>query len=491
MTTSTPKQIILNIPQEKEVPNEWFGLSPEECYLILTFGCELVRNCKQSLTAFAQKVIYDDLQKEFSEKIRKLELEITIEKEMAQRHKEEERKMLEREIDKALKYKIEVYEKLCASKDVELKHMSELWMTREREMVALKEAVLTKELEMNQIINNNVNERLRMEQEKQSEKMRDVLVKNNDILENIKTVIAAPAQTKSSVAIGTIGEKLFGELAEKAFANFDGFELMDVHKQKQKGDWHLVFKEFTIMVDAKMYKRKVDSTQREKIKNDLRKNEHIHFAWLVSLNTKIDKYDHAAFCFDWISNTQCVVYVNHLFENTDNIQMDMLKTMYYLCRDHYHRLIIGENDQIEISKLRETHFRLKDKIQMLRNRTKEIKASINALKNLHDGLEKDILNLLNEETNTAIHKYYDKVVDWWGGNIVACEDGKLKSTNVWMKFKRENGELVKDMTSDEFKDIICAYVPEHNIVKSKSKSGAIEICGVQWLVPGAENENGE
>ena len=35
------------------------------------------------------------------------------------------------------------------------------------------------------------------------------------------------------------------------------------------------------MVDAKAYKRNVDSPQIDKIKSDLRRNNHIHFAWLV------------------------------------------------------------------------------------------------------------------------------------------------------------------------------------------------------------------
>ena len=65
------------------------------------------------------------------------------------------------------------------------------------------------------------------------------------------------------------------------------FEIIDKHKQSGQGDFHLRFEEFDILVDAKNYKNKVPNEQREKIKKDLQKNEHLQFGWLVSL---IDKY---------------------------------------------------------------------------------------------------------------------------------------------------------------------------------------------------------
>jgi hypothetical protein len=95
---------------------------------------------------------------------------------------------------------------------------------------------------------------------------------------------------KSTSHKGSDGEKQFEDYAN-TFIDFKGFELIDKHTQGGDGDFHMRFEEFDVLVDAKNYKKKVPIDQREKIKNDLIKNEHIPFAWLVSLNTTIDKFD--------------------------------------------------------------------------------------------------------------------------------------------------------------------------------------------------------
>ena len=111
---------------------------------------------------------------------------------------------------------------------------------------------------------------------------------------------------------------------------------------------------------------------------------------------------------------------------------------------------------------------------------KEIKVSINGLKNLHDGLENDIINLLSEDSNNIINKYYDKVMEWWGKNIINKDDSKLKSTNIWTRFKKDNDDIVKELDANTFKDILCAFLPENDIIKAKGKSGALEINNIDW-----------
>ena len=73
----------------------------------------------------------------------------------------------------------------------------------------------------------------------------------------------------------------------------------------------------------------------------MKKNEHIHFAWLVSLNTNIDKRDNGIFVFEWISEKQCIVHINNLLslEEPKNI----LKTIYYLCKIIYKCKNLCEN----------------------------------------------------------------------------------------------------------------------------------------------------
>jgi hypothetical protein len=478
------KEIVLHVPINTIIPEDLHLLTPDENSILFSLGYETLQNGKRLLSSISQKDIYNLLNKQFCEKIQKLEFDCAVEKEIIQRYKNEETQRIDDEINKALKHKLESYEKLNQSKDMELKNMNELLLNREKDLFQLKENIRSKELEVNNIIENTVNERIRNEREKHNEFFKDVINKNTSLLENLK-----PNNIKTSTEIGIIGEQIFGEIVQKTFIDFENFELLDVHKQKQKGDYHLLFKDFTILVDAKMYKRKVDITQREKIKNDLKKNEHIHFAWLVSLNTKIDKFDNATFFFDWISNSQCIIYINNLLSiSSPEQQNDLLKTIYFLCKDHYFRIINNETDQNEINKIKENHFILKDKINALKKRTKEIKLTINGLKNLHDVLENDIVNLLNDDTNHFINKYYDFVLNWWNKNITHNTGTNIKSTVIWNKFKKENEDLVKELNVDDFKDILCAFIPANDIIKTKNKTGAIDIHNIKWIDISTVNE---
>jgi hypothetical protein len=85
-----------------------------------------------------------------------------------------------------------------------------------------------------------------------------------------------------------------------------------MHSVAGQGDFHLKFKGFTVLADSKLYSNKVNSTSRDKIKRDLKKNEHIQFAWLVSLDTTIDKFDKAPFMFEWLTERNaCVISMNY------------------------------------------------------------------------------------------------------------------------------------------------------------------------------------
>lgn len=462
--------------------SELSAFSPEENYIILKTGIESLKMSRQLIKETTYSDIYKNISAEFLSRyedskieIEKKNLELLVEKEIMGKYKEEESIRLEEEINKMIKYKMDSYEMLHATHNDNIQNLNLVLMSREKELIRVKEEMRMKELEINTLIYTEVNNKMKQERDKQNEILGEVLTKNKVLLENI----SQQNGTKTSTEIGIIGEKIFGEIAEKTFQDFDGFELLDVHKQTHKGDWHINIKDLTIMVDAKSYKRKVDITQREKLKNDLRQNQHIHFAWLVSLNTKIDKQDNGMFVFEWISEKQCIVYINNLLSVEDPYLI--LKTIYYLCKDNYNRIVSSTLDTIEITRMREHHHMLNDKITILRKRVKEIKISINGLLNLHDNLENDIVNLLNSESNNFMNKYYDLVVKWWSINIVTKDGSRLKSTAIWTKFKKDHEDIVKDLEVNTFKEIICAFLPENDITKPKNKMGALDINNIGWI----------
>ena len=40
---------------------------------------------------------------------------------------------------------------------------------------------------------------------------------------------------------------------------------------------------------------------------------------------------------------------------------------------------------------------------------------------------------------------------------------------------------MKELDVNTFKEIICAFISENNIIKSKNKSGALEINNIDWI----------
>lgn len=467
------KEIRITIPNNKNLPDEIHQFSADENYIMLKIGSDCLMEGKRGLMNISHTEISNKLQDTFKKETEKIELELVVAREMMKNYRAEEGVRLETEANKILKYKLESYEKLYSAKDKDIKNLNDVLITREKELIQIKENMRSKELDTNNFIDKKVNEQLKQERERHTELMKDTLSKNTLLLENI----SVNSGTKTSSEIGTIGEKAFADIAEKTFIDFEGFELLDVHKQPHKGDYHLVFKDLTIMIDAKLYKKKVDSTQRDKIKNDMKNNQQIHFAWLVSLNTKIDKFDNAPFLFEWISNDQCIVYINQLMSVED--QSGLLKAIYFICRDNFNRIINTETDSHEITKMRENQFALKDKIDVLKKRVKEMKVAMNGIKNIHDLIENDLVNLLNIESNSVVNKYYELIVQWWSHNITTEPNAKLKSTTIWSKFKKDNEEIVKDLDANTFKDILCLFVPENDITKTKGKGGALEIDNVK------------
>ena len=93
-------------------------------------------------------------------------------------------------------------------------------------------------------------------------------IKYNTIVESKDKVIDSLSSTyeklyttiqshKSTSHKGKEGEKLFEYYAEDTFRDFKGYNLIDKHTQGGAGDFHMLFEEFDVLVDAKNYKKKV------------------------------------------------------------------------------------------------------------------------------------------------------------------------------------------------------------------------------------------
>jgi hypothetical protein len=398
-------------------------------------------------------------------------------------------------MNEIVKHKME-QEKTSLEKELNEKNrvietMSERWSNQEqnyrRQMEHLTEKIswLQKANDV-EIDNKWLKEKEKYIQELENEKNKYILLLNEKqtkvekITEKYEEILLC--SNKSTVHKGAEGEKKFETFAD-TFKDFKGFELKDKHTQSGSGDFHLQFEEFSVLVDAKNYKKKVPIEQREKIKNDLLKNDHIHFGWLVSLNTSIDKFDRAPVMYEWINTKQCLVHINQLLSFEDPSKI--LRIVWFTCKELY-KLIEDVNvDEEEIVKIKEQRFVFLDKIKALRKSIREINTAFNSTKNMIQLMDDQLKEILGAETTEIVDSGFALFADWWCENVEQVEEEvETNSTELWYHFRQKNKDVLKefDITTEKFKQYINTKVPLHNIVKkNKNPNSAFIIKGIRLL----------
>ena len=439
------KVIQITIPSESSLPDIINTFSPEENYLMLKIGSNCLMEGRKVVAGLTQKEIYQKIKNESKDEIQKLELNILLEKEMTKKMEERITKMYDCQIEK-LQKQCELLSNQLKAYEIGNKDLIKTEVDKAREKYDL----------------------LLEQKDKQMDKMND----------NYEKILVQ--SHKSTSHKGSDGEKTFSEYAE-TFVDFKGFEIIDKHTQGGEGDFHLHFEDFDVLADAKNYKKKVPVDQREKIKKDLLKNEHLHFAWLVSLNTSIEKYDKAPIMYEWINTTQCVVYINNLssFEDPKKI----LRIVWFTCKELYKLIEDVDQDENELTDLREKNFKLMDKVKNIRKTIREINTSMNATRNLIQVMDDELRGILEAETNEIVTSNISLFDDWWEVNIeVVNEEFIVSSTDLWTKFKQENKLMINEMniSGDKFKQYIKSKVPLSSIIlRSKNSNSAFDIKGLK------------
>ena len=437
------KIIKLTIPEESILNIEDF--SPEENYLMLKIGSQCLLEGRKAVSNFTQNEIHQKIKNESKEEIQRLEMNILVEKEL--RTKMEER--------------------ISAMYDTQVSQMK-------KQIELLSTQIKTYELENKDLVKKEV--------DKAKEKF-DLLLQEKDRQNQLNREVfdkAIQLTHKSTSHKGSEGEKTFSEYAE-TFQDFKGFDIIDKHTQGGQGDFHLHFEEFDVLVDAKNYKKKVPVDQREKIKKDLLKNEHLHFAWLVSLNTSIEKYDKAPIMYEWVNTTQCIVHINNLssFEDPKKI----LRIVWFTCKELYKFIEDVNFDETEVTELREKNFKMMDKVRNIRKTIREINTSMNATRNLIQVMDDELKGILESETSEIVASNFSLFDDWWELNLEVTNDESLiASTDLWTRFKQENKLMISEMniTGDKFKQYIKTKVPLSSIIlRNKNANSAFDVKGLK------------
>jgi hypothetical protein len=442
------KIINITVPGDAIIPDVLTTFSPEENYMMLKIGSETLSEGRKVVANLTSDEIFKKVRTDFDKEIEKLNVEITTEKKTSLMMNEKLTRMYETQLEQ-LNKKFE-------------NALSQIEIYKQGNSVSLNEE-LTKVKEKY--------DSLYREKEKQVERMTD----------NYEKMLVQ--SHKSTSHKGSEGEKQFEDYAN-TFIDFKGFKIIDKHTQGGEGDFHLHFEEFDVLADAKNYKKKVPVDQREKIKKDLIKNEHIHFGWLVSLNTSIDKFDRAPIMYEWINTTQCLVYINNLSSFEDPAKI--LRIVWFTCKELYKMIEDVNYDEEELIQLKDDKFKMMDKIRNLRKNIREINTSINTTKNLIQVMDDELKGMLENETNELVNSNISLFDDWWEENIeITSEEIQTSSTDLWTKFKQDNKLLINEMniTGDNFKQYLKSKVPMSGIIlRNKNANSAFDVKGIQLKV---------
>lgn len=468
----------ISIPNNKIIPNIISTFTSEENYIMLQIGSNAITEARKSVISLSNKKISE----EYKVKINELENEINNEKQLALRLNERMMSNYEEKINK-LNEKIKKMTNEILEKNKEPEEM----MNEEIEKIKNKYEILfeEKKKELEYKFNSDI-QQIKYKNELLIEEKEKIKYKCNSLLEEKEKQIISLRDTfdralsqinnssSSTVAKGKKGESTFYDLAN-TFKDFNEFRIQDKHSEAGSGDFHLHFEKFDVLVDAKNYKDAVNKTQKDKIRKDLIRNEHINIAWLVSLNTRIIGHDRLPIMYEFINTRQCIIYVNNLMG--DEIPDKLLRMTWLVSCEVYDKIQLSnmENvDEDELNILKNKYYNLFDKIKNIKSIIRELNTTIGIFKKQVESLNFEVLRMLEMETNTTMETDYPMIDEWWNLHIeYTDEDVQLISTNLWNIFKQDNKELIKnnEITSDDFKKYIMSKLSSDNYtMKSKSSS---------------------
>ena len=447
------KIVNITIPDDKIIDISGFSL--EENYMMLKIGSECLLEGRKAVAGLTQKDIYNKIKEETRGEVQRLELDILVEREMKVKMEEQIKNM---------------YENMLEKMRSQMETMSVQIKSYELQNNDLIKAEVEKAKEKFDLILD--------EKDKQNRLNREVFDKAEKLIS--KTIV------KTSIAIGDDGEQIFESLSD-TFKDFAGYKIENKAKQGHKGDFHLFFKDFNILVDSKNYSGSVQKKEVIKIETDLTTNDNMKFAWMVSLNSNISDYNRFPIMTKWITTdvgVKCILFINNLLEHKE--PRNILRQAWAICED-FHRLTKSvDKEDGELEKYREKNLMQKKQINNLQDRAAELRRGMNVLNNSLKNLDSDLLEILSLISDDIINEkiQFDNIIKkWWNNNIEYINDeNKMTSTEIWNKFKKENKEYIIDnkISIETFKDVITSNIVNSSNYVEKTKKGVIDFIGFKW-----------
>ena len=450
----TTKQINITVPFNWCIPEILNTLNAEENACILTIGSEMIKEARNLVAGLTQKDIYQKIKNESKIEIQQLEVDLLVQKK------------LNSEIDSSMR---NFYEK---------------------QIEQMKKQIIDLNRQLTDHVNNS-KYIIQEEVDKEKDKFKNLLEdKNKQVLritENYEKYLQQ-TNTKSSKKLGDEGEDNFMLLSD-TFKDFVGYKIEKKSHQGHKGDFHLFFENFNVLVDLKNYTGSVQKKELEKIEHDLSINDTMDFGWLISYESNVSDWNRFPIMCKWIVTDiglKCIIIVNKL--NLSKSPIDMLRIVWNLTNE-IHTILnkTKELDNSELIKMKERDYNVLQKIKMAQKRLSEMKRNVVSMSQITKDIENDIIDAISMFTNELSKNEFDKrfkIKEWWNDNIDFDEkdtNSKITSTDIWGRFKKENKLYVDEnkILIDDFKKYIKDFVDTNNYIE-KSKKGVIEFIGFKF-----------
>ena len=120
----------------------------------------------------------------------------------------------------------------------------------------------------------------------------------------------------------------------------------------------------------------------------------------------------------------------------------------------------------------------------MKTNIREINTGINIMKKQVDNLSNEIVEIIDLESKGLVNTCFAVLDDWWEKNIEVTDDEcVLSSSEIWLKFRQGNKELIKELevTPENLKEYIKTKVPTECRKLKSSKKGAIEIINMKLV----------
>jgi hypothetical protein len=448
------KIINITVPSDAIIPEILTTFSPEENYMMLKIGSESLSEGRKLVMNSTSDEIFKKVRNDCNKEIEKLNSEIINERKTSLLMNEKITKMYETQVEQ-LNKKFE-------------NALSQIEIYKQGNSVSLNQE-LTKLKEKYDL--------LLEEKDRQNQLNREVFDKAEKLINK--------TSNKSSIAIGDDGEQIFDNLSD-TFKDFAEYRIENKAKQGHKGDFHLFFKDFNVLVDSKNYSGSVQKKEIIKIETDLTINDNMKFAWMVSLNSNICDYNKFPIMTKWITTdvgVKCILFINNLLEHKE--PRNILRQAWAICNDFYKLTKSVDKEDSELEEYREKNLLYKKHIEKLQERAAEIRRSVNTTFNILKHIDNDILEMLSLISDKIVNEKFisnNKIKEWWNDNIEYINDeNKMTSTEIWNKFKKDNKEYIFDnkITIEIFKSEITSIISSSSYIE-KGKKSTIEFVGFKW-----------